>query len=155
MLLGMLGLRTSSLVSLNVRDVDLTCGLIWIYEKGRRRRTLLMPYVLCELMQKYLNMSRRKTGPLFLSKRNRRISQRSLQNIFRTIADQTGIEKKLHAHLFRHTAATHLNKVAGIDVTQHVLGHARRSNTLKYAHLNPDQYAVYMRQHPYMKKEAS
>ena len=146
MLLGMLGLRTSSLVSLNVQDVDLTCGLIWIYEKGRRRRTLLMPSVLCELMQKYLNMSRRKTGPLFLSKRNRRISQRSLQNIFRTVADQTGIDKKLHAHLFRHTAATHLNKVAGIDVTQHVLGHSRRSNTLKYAHLNPDQYAVYMRQ---------
>ena len=155
MLLGMLGLRTSSLVSLNVQDVDLTCGLIWINEKGRRRRTLLMPYVLCELMDKYLNMIQRKTGPLFLSKRNRRISQRSLQNIFRTIADQTDIEKKLHAHLFRHTAATLLNKVAGIDVTQHVLGHARRSNTLKYAHLNPDQYAVYMRQHPYMKKEAS
>ncbi|MDO9567584.1 MAG: tyrosine-type recombinase/integrase [Candidatus Desulfaltia sp.] len=155
MLLGMLGLRTSSLMALNIQDVDVTCGLIWINEKGRRRRTLLMPYVLCELMQKYLNMGRRKTGPLFLSKRNRRISQRSLQNIFRTVADQTGIEKKLHAHLFRHTAATHLNKVAGIDVTQHVLGHARRSNTMKYAHLNPDQYAVYMRQHPYMKKEAS
>ena len=63
MLLGMLGLRTSSLVSLNVQDVDLTCGLIWINEKGRRRRTLLMPYVLCELMLKYLNMGRRKTGP--------------------------------------------------------------------------------------------
>jgi site-specific recombinase XerD len=53
-----------------------------------------------------------------VSKRHRRISQRTLQNIFRTVADQTGIEKKLHAHLFRHTAATHLNKVAGIDVTQ-------------------------------------
>jgi len=155
MLLGMLGLRTSSLVSLNIQDVDVTCGLIWINEKGRRRRTMLMPYVLCELMHKYLNTILQKTGPLFLSKRNRRISQRFLQNIFRTVADQTGIEKKLHAHLFRHTAATHLNKVAGIDVTQHVLGHARRSNTMKYAHLNPDQYAVYMQEHPYMKKEAS
>ena len=130
MLLGMLGLRTSSLVALNIKDVDVTCGLIWINEKGQRRLTLLMPHVLCELMQKYLSMERRKTGPLFLSKRNRRISQRSLQNIFRTVADQTGIEKYLHAHLFRDTAATHLNKVAGIDVTQHVLGHARRSNTI-------------------------
>ena len=95
MLLGMLGLSTLSLVSLNVQDVDLTCGLIWVYEKGRRRRTLLMPYVLCELMQKYLNMGQRKTGPLFLSIRNRRISQRSLQNIFRTVADQTGIMEKI------------------------------------------------------------
>jgi site-specific recombinase XerD len=118
MLLGALGLRTSSLLSLNIQDVDFTCGLLWIHEKNRRRRTLLMPYVLCQLMQKYLNMDRRTTGPLFLSKRHRRISQRTLQNIFRTVANQTGIEKKLHAHLFRHTAATHLNKVAGIDVTQ-------------------------------------
>jgi integrase/recombinase XerC len=155
MVLGTLGLRTSSLVALNVQDVDLACGLLWVHEKGRRRRTLLMPYVLCRLMQKYLDLSRQKTGPLFLSKRKRRISQRTLQDMFRSVADQTGIQKKLHVHLFRHTAATHLNKVAGIDVTQHVLGHTRRSNTMRYAHLNPDQYAVYMRQHPYMKKEAS
>jgi len=155
MLLGMLGLRTLSLVALNIQDVDVTCGLIWISEKGRRRRTLLMPYVLCELMHKYLNILRRKTGPLFLSKRKRRISQRTLQNIFRESADQTGIEKKLHAHLFRHTAATHLNKVAGTDVTQHVLGHTWRTNTMKYTHLNPDQYAVYMQKHPYMEKEPS
>jgi len=89
-----------------------------------------------------------------MSKRKRRISPRTLQDIFRTAADQNGINKKLHARLFRHTAATHLNKVAGVEITQHVLGHSRRANTLKYAHLNPDKYAVYMKQHPFMKKEA-
>jgi len=35
---------------------------------------------------------------------------RTLQDIFRSAADQLGIEKKLHARLFRHTAATHRNK---------------------------------------------
>ena len=44
--------------------------------------------------------------------------------------------------------------MAGIEVTQNMLGHSRRENTLKYAHLNPDQYAVYMKKHPFMNMEA-
>ena len=56
---------------------------------------------------------------------------------------------------FRHTTATHLNKVAGVEITQHVLGHSRRANTLKYAHLNPDKYAVYMKQHPFMQADSA
>ena len=90
-----------------------------------------------------------------VSKRKKRISQRTLQDIFRAAADQLEIDKKLHARLFRHTAATHLNKVAGTDITQHVLGHSHRANTLKYAHLNPDKYALYMKKHPFMRKDAS
>ncbi len=154
MLLGMLGLRTSTLIAINIEDIDLTCGLVWIREKGRRRRNLIIPESLCKIISRYLQLIMRKSGPLLISKRNRRISPRTLQDIFRTAADQNGIDKKLHARLFRHTAATHLNKVAGVDITQHVLGHSRRANTLKYAHLNPDKYAVYMKQHPFIKKEA-
>ena len=74
-----------------------------------------------------------------------------MQDIFRSAADQNGIDKIIHARLLRHTAATHLNTVGGTDITQHVLGHRRRANTLKYAHLNPDKYAAYMRKHPFMK----
>ncbi len=155
MLLGMLGLRTSTLIAINIEDIDLTCGLIWIREKGRRQRNLIIPFSLCKIIHKYLQLRRRKKGPLLISMRKKRISPRTLQDIFRTAADQIGINKKLHARLFRHTAATHLNKVAGVEITQHVLGHSRRANTLKYAHLNPDQYAVYMKKHPYMQKEAS
>jgi integrase/recombinase XerC len=154
MLLGILGLRTSTLIAINIEDIDLTRGLVWIREKGRRQRNLILPKSLCKIINKYLQLIRRKRGPLLISKRKRRISPRTLQDIFHNAADQNGIDKKLHARLFRHTAATHLNKVAGVDITQHVLGHSRRANTLKYAHLNPDKYAVYMRKHPFMKKEA-
>ena len=154
LMLGTLGLRTSTLIAINIEDIDLTCGLIWIREKGRRRRNLILPHSLCKIIHKYLQLRQRKKGPFLISKRKKRISQRTLQDIFRTAADQNGIDKKLHARLFRHTAATHLNKVAGVEITQHVLGHSRRANTLKYAHLNPDKYAVYMKQHPFMQKEA-
>jgi len=153
-LLGTLGLRTRTLIALNIEDIDLTCGLVWIREKGQRQRNMVLPYSICKIIQSYLQSLRPKKGPLLLSKRKKRISPRTLQDIFRTAADQLGIHKKLHARLFRHTAATHLNKVAGIDITQQVLGHSRRANTIKYAHLNPDQYALYMKKHPYMKKGA-
>ncbi len=109
MLLGMLGLRTSSLIDINIEDIDLTCGLVWIREKGRRHRNLVLPHSLCKIIHKYLQLREHKTGPLLISIRKKRISSRTLQNIFRTAADQIGIDKKLHARLFRHTAATHLN----------------------------------------------
>lgn len=153
MLLGTLGLRTSTLTALNIEHIDLTCGLLWIREKGRRHRSMVLPHCLCKIIRNYLRHQHRKKGPLLISKRKKRISPRTLQDIFRTAADQLGIDKKLHARLFRHTAATHLNKVAGIEITQQVLGHSHRANTLKYAHLNPDQYAAYMKKHPFMRKE--
>ena len=154
MLLGTLGLRTSTLIALNIEDIDLTCGLVWIREKGRRQRNMVLPHSICKIIRIYLQSLEQKKGPLLLSKRKKPISPRTLQDIFRTAADQLGIDKKLHARLFRHTAATHLNKVAGINITQQVLGHSRRANTIKYAHLNPDKYAVYMKKHPFINKEA-
>jgi len=150
MMLGLLGLRLGSILSLNIEDIDLETGLIWFADKGRKERTLVLPEILCIVFSEYLQLHKRKLGPLFLSKRKKRISLRTLQIIFKQSADELGIEKHLHAHLFRHTAATHLNRVAGPVITQHVLGHTWRKNTDKYTHLNPDQYALYMKRHPFM-----
>ena len=135
---------------MNVQDVDLVAALAWVKEKGNIKRNIVLPKVLCTVLKPYLGRIGQQRGPLFLSKHGKRISPRTLQDIFRNAADSIGIDKHLHAHLFRHTAATHLNKVAGTSITQHVLGHAGRKNTMKYVHLNPDHYAVYMREHPFM-----
>ena len=150
LILGLLGLRTGTIIALDLQDVDIFNGLIFVKEKGNRKRIMVMPKILCKTINEYIHFRGRRPGPLFLSTRRKRLSPRSLQDIFRSIADELGIDKHLHAHLFRHTAATHLNKVAGTTITQFVLGHSRRENTLKYTHLNPDQYAVYMKRHPLM-----
>ena len=155
MLLGTLGLRTGTLIALNIEDIDLGCGLVWVREKGQRQRNLVLPHSICKIIHKYLQLLRLNKGPLLISKRKKRISPRTLQDIFRTAADQLGIHKKLHARLFRHTAATHLNRVAGTEIAQNVLGHSRRANTIKYAHLNPDQYSLYMKKHPYMRVDSA
>jgi integrase/recombinase XerC len=152
LMLGLLGLRSGTLIALDVEHIDTGAGLAWVKEKGRRQRQIVLPELLGNLLKIYTARLHLDKGPLFLSTRKKRISPRILQDIFRTAADSLGIDKRLHAHLFRHTAATHLNKVAGTTVTQAVLGHERRHNTLKYAHLNPDQYAVYMKRHPFMRE---
>ena len=152
LLLGLIGLRTGTIISLNIEHIDLEAGSAWIQEKGRRQRQIVLPALIVKLLEPYLAQLPQAKGPLFLSTRKKRISPRILQDIFRSTADRLNIDKRLHANLFRHTAATHLNKVAGTTITQAVLGHGRRQNTLKYAHLNPDQYGLYMKRHPYMRE---
>lgn len=152
LILGLLGLRTNSVISLDVEHIDRAAGLAWVSEKGRRQRFIVLPMLLCKVLKTYIAQLEHHKGPLFLSTRKKRISPRTLQDIFRSAADKLGIDKRLHANLFRHTAATHLNKVAGTTITQTVLGHARRQNTLKYAHLNPEIYAVHMKKHPFMRE---
>lgn len=151
MMLGLMGLRLSSVISIDTEDIDLTSGLLWLREKGRKQRAVIIPGVLCHSIETYLKAHDKKGGPLFVSKRKKRISPRTVQDIFQSASLALGFEKHLHAHLFRHTAATHLNRVAGPVITQHVLGHMWRKNTDHYTHLNPDQYAMYMKRHPYMK----
>lgn len=151
MCLGLLGLRLRTLIGVNVEDIDTEAGLLWVKEKGSKERPVIIPGILCDVLVKYLRMHEKDEGALFLSKRGKRISPRTVQDILREASLALGIEKHLHAHLFRHTAATHLNRVSGPEITQHVLGHMWRKNTDQYTHLNPEEYAVYMRLHPYMK----
>lgn len=153
-MLGVLGLRTGALVKLNIQDVDTGAGLLWSSEKGDLKRTLVLPEVLCGILESYLDRIGCPRGPLFLSKQGRRISPRTLQEVFKSIVDGAGVEKHLHAHLFRHTAGTHLNRIGGLNIAQYVLGHSKSRSTRAYTHLNPDNFAVYMRRHPFMKSGA-
>jgi len=153
MILGFLGLRTIAVVAIDVSDVDLQESRLWIKEKGYQRnvkKSIPIPQLLCQILTEYIKQLDNKQVPLFISKRNKRYSPRSLQNLFKNGADLLGIGKRLHPHLFRHTAATQINKVAGLQITQFLLGHQSIQNTNHYAHLNPDIYAVHMKNHPYM-----
>ncbi len=117
LLMGFTGLRTGAIIALNVQDIDLVSGLAWVKEKGLRKRIFVLPEIISILLYKYLEQMGRSRGPLFLSKRGKRISPRTLQDMFRSAADIQSIHKRLHAHLFRHTATTQLNRVAEIDIT--------------------------------------
>ena len=150
MLLGILGLRVSSVTQLDIDDVDLDNKTIRVIEKATiYKRVMPMPDILTSCLALFIEHHPNQHGPLFLSKRSNRISDSTIQQWLRNVTGELNINKKIHPHLFRHTAATWLNKTAGTSITQFVLGHARRANTYLYAHLNPDVYATYMQRHPY------
>ena len=69
LLLSILRLRTASLIALNIEDVDLKYGLLWVKEKGRQHRSILLPQSLCTIIRRYLQLHTFKKGPLLLSKR--------------------------------------------------------------------------------------
>lgn len=54
MMLGLLGLRLGSILSLNIEDIDLETGLIWFTDKGRKERTLVLPGILSIVLSQYL-----------------------------------------------------------------------------------------------------
>lgn len=94
------GLRLSSVISLNVEDVDIETGLLQIIEKGGKQRQLIMPKSLCFILNQYFGFLENQQGPLFLSKRNKRLPPRALHDIFQKAAHSLAIDKHLHAHLF-------------------------------------------------------
>ena len=63
------------------------------------KKQIIMPKILCLMLDKYLKILDLNIGPLFLSKRKKRISARTLQDIFKKAADELDIDKHLHAHL--------------------------------------------------------
>ena len=143
-----LGLRISSILNINIQDIELKTSSMLVTEKGNRKRIVFLPQTLCFFLYPYIKTLDRDLGPLFMSNRNKKISHRTVQHFFSEASGVLGIH--IHSRIFRHTAATHVNRAAGLDVAKEVLGHRRRESTKRYVHLNPDVYAEYMGRHPYM-----
>lgn len=144
-----LGLRISVIVGINIQDINLKSSSMLIRDKGNRVRITPLPQVLCYFLYPYIKSLDRDLGPLFISVRNKQLSYRMVQHVFSKASHYLGIH--IYSHIFRHTAATQLNQVAGLEVTKQILGHRRLDSTKQYVHLNPDVFAEYMRRHPYMK----
>ena len=139
-----LGLRISSILNLNIQDIDLKTHLILTTieaqqnvehssmlatEKGNRQRIVFLPQILCFFLYPYIKTLDRDLGPLFLSNRSKRISNRSIQHVFSEASVVLGIH--INSRIFRHTAATEVTRIAGLDVAKEVLGHRRRDTPFK------------------------
>jgi len=59
-MLGTLGFRASTLTALNIEDIDITCGTVWVKEKGRIYRSMVLPHCLCKIIRNYLQVGYHK-----------------------------------------------------------------------------------------------
>jgi integrase/recombinase XerC len=155
------GLRVGELVALDVRDVDAQSGDVRVWGKGGKERIVPLPALAREAMAAWL-ARRRRAGvlgePLFIAMRRgaalpdrvRRLGERDVRRILRSLAARAGIAGPVHPHRLRHSYATHLLEMgADLREIQELLGHASLSTTQKYTAVSVDRLMqVYDRAHP-------
>jgi site-specific recombinase XerD len=141
------GLRLSELHSLNRDSIKVestanhsgrgVIGVGRVVGKGQKEREFLVDMSALRLVHAYLRERMNDDIPaLFLSNRNRRLNQRSVQHLLRTWCVRLGLPP-LHPHQLRATFATRLNKL-GVPTGEIslLLGHASLDTTMQY--IKPD-----------------
>lgn len=131
------GLRISEVINLKIADIDSSRMVINIREaKGNKDRQVQLPIELLELLRKYFSIFNPKEY-LFNGQFGLKYSDRSINQLLKYYSRKAGITKRVHAHKFRHSFATHLLD-NGIDIylIQKLLGHKKQETTEIYAKLS-------------------
>lgn len=132
-----MGLRVSEVINLKIEDIDSNMMLVHIKSaKGKKDRIVVLPESLLLHLREYFKQYRPHEY-LFENKFGNKMSDRTVQAIFKKGLQMSGSWKKVGVHSLRHSYATHLLE-NGTDVTliQQLLGHNSIKTTLAYTHVS-------------------
>ncbi len=139
------GLRVSELASLD-RDLDLSRDEFSIRGKGEKVRVVFLSDEAKDCIKNYLKYRKDMEGAMFVnisrnskqskdSKKENRLTPRSIERIVKHYAIKAGISKKVTPHVIRHSFATDLlSNGADMRSVQMMLGHANIATTQIYTH---------------------
>ncbi len=152
------GMRLSELVSLNLSDIDTDMKSLRVMGKGAKERVIYLNDACREALNWYFpkrdekgQVKHEDRRALFLSRNNRRISNRMVQNVVYKYLDAAGLShRKCSAHKLRHTAATLMYQSGAVDirVLKDILGHEELSTTQIYTHVSDDKMEEAMIHNP-------
>ncbi len=131
------GLRLSEAANLKISDIDSKRMLIKVEQgKGRKDRYTLLSPLLLKQLREYYRWYHPKNWLFEGITKEKPISVRSIQNIFKRAKVKAGIHKIATIHTMRHSFATHLIE-QGVDVftLQQLLGHKSLRTTSIYVHI--------------------
>lgn len=144
------GTRLSEAGQMNRDDIDYQTMSAMVVGKGNKEREVFFSYKALYHLKKYL-FTRTDTVPaLFITERRpfRRLSNRAIQREVSNIASRSGILKRVHPHVMRHTFATlMLNNGADLASLQALLGHEDPATTQVYAQVSKDRQREVHRKH--------
>ena len=142
------GLRVSEALGLDVEDLSFAGAYVRVIGKGDKERLVPVGDVALEALGRYLDD--RDRGPLFLSRRGRRLDRMAAWRVLRKAAVAAGLGGRVTPHTLRHSFATHLLEGgADLRVVQELLGHASITTTQLYTHVTGERIRqVYERAHP-------
>src|SRR5262245_15395511 len=139
-------LRLAEALALRPQDVDMENKTIRVlHGKGDRARTVAFDPYARAVLQDWLSARRLwnvpRNAPLFCTREGRPLQQSYIRTLLPRLAAKAGVEKRVHAHGFRHTFAVELARegVSMINI-QRLLGHASLGTTSVYlASLSPEE----------------
>jgi site-specific recombinase XerD len=146
------GLRINEALSLYPKDLDLAGGTIRVlFGKGGTSRTVGVDRGAVAVIQHWLAV-RAEGGlngrqPIFCTLAGGRMGDAYVRVMLKRLARRAGIEKRVHAHGFRHTHAAQL-RAEGVDIgiISKQLGHASITTTVRYLdHIAPTAVIEAMR----------
>lgn len=152
------GLRLAELTSLQLEDIQPDATLR-VTGKGSKQRILPIGEKALKALHAWLTIRNSFAASadtaLFISKQNRRISNRQVANRLKQMAITRGLDSSVSPHKLRHSFATHVLESSGdLRAVQELLGHANLSTTQVYTHLDFQHLAsVYDKAHPRAKKK--
>ncbi len=150
------GIRVSELVNLKISDIEFDRKIINVLGKGKKERIVYYGDYLQEVLEKYINDSRKyllnnkSSEYLILNNNGSKITTRGVEYIIDKMVNEAAIKHKISPHVLRHTFATHmLNGGADIKSIQQLLGHESLSTTGIYTHITNDVLRQeYLKNHP-------
>lgn len=127
------GLRVGEIVNLKIGDIDFHKNIINVRGgKGNKDRQTIFPQKLAEEIQVLIN-DRPPNQHLFVNPKNKKLTTRTLQKIFKNTAQKAGIVSNVTFHSLRHSFATHLiENGVNLRYVQHLLGHSNIRTTQIY-----------------------
>ena len=124
-------------------------------ERGKKERQAPITETAAKWLESYLNHPERirieeDREAIFLNKRGKRLTARSVDRNFASYYKLSGLSEKITPHTIRHTIATHwLENGMDLKTIQMLLGHTSLATTTIYTHVSPKlKRAVYDKTHP-------
>ena len=148
------GLRLSELVNLNTTDIDLSDATVIVTGKGNKQRIIPVGRYAIRAISLWLESRNEilysESKALFITKKGKRISNRSIQSRLDYWGRKQNIPTKIYPHMLRHSFASHLLESSqDLRGVQELLGHANISTTQIYTHLDFQHLAqIYDDSHP-------
>lgn len=154
------GIRVSELVSIKLKDIELSENRIKVFGKGSKDRYVLYGNILKDKMLMYVQDGRKKilkekkSNYLIVNHQGNKITETGIRYIFNDLLRKACEKNHITPHMLRHTFATHmLNEGADLKVVQELLGHENLSTTQIYTHVSNERLrSVYLNAHPRAKR---
>lgn len=108
-LLAFMGLRISSVLTLDIEhiDFDKRGGFFKLKGDGNKRTFKTIPPLTFEALEEWIEYRGDHDGPIFVNFTNgNRIWRQAVDKKLKVLGQKLGIERRLHAHSFRHFVAT-------------------------------------------------